>query len=255
MNCESVGSFIAELRKEQGLTQTELAKKLGVTGGAVSKWERGLCYPDIEMVERLAEVFSLGAGEILAGRRIPVYTPETVDALATEGITEYSERTRRRVSRRAGALMAALALLAAVILVPLLTRQEAPEPVSGFEQTYWDYQPLYHFDDTDIGQLVAQYQLNGEPWNVFASYLVRWGEDGKILSVNLIRCEVPEKTSWDNRFFADPFILSVGEDSFQIVLQISAREAGKERSTEQNECYTIHYDNGLATAEFDGYPF
>ena len=90
---------------------------------------------------------------------------------------------------------------------------------------------------------------------MFASYLVRWGEDGKILSVNLIRCEVPERSPWDNRFYADPFLLSVGEDSFQIVLQLSAREADKERGTEQNECYTIHYDNGLATAEFDGYPF
>ena len=42
MDCTSVGSFIAELRKEKGLTQAELAERVGVTGGAVSKWERGL---------------------------------------------------------------------------------------------------------------------------------------------------------------------------------------------------------------------
>ncbi len=248
MDCTSVGNFIAELRKEKGLTQAELAERVGVTGGAVSKWERGLCYPDIETVGRLAEVFGLSVGEMLAGQRIQVYTPETVDTLAKESIAAYSSSEHRRMLRRMVALLAA-------ILIPVLVRQMTPEPVSGFERTYWDYQALYHFDDTDIGQLVAQYQLNGEPLNVFASYLVRWGEDGKILSVNLIRCEVPEKSPWDNRFFADPFILSVGEDSFQVVLQISAKEADKERSTDQNECYTIHYDNGLATAEFDGYPF
>ena len=197
---------------------------------------------------RLAEVFGLSVGEMLAGQRIQVYTPETVDTLAKESIAAYSSSERRRMLRRMVALLAA-------ILIPVLVRRMTPQPVSGFERTYWDYQALYHFDDTDIGQLVAQYQLNGEPLNVFASYLVRWGEDGKILSVNLIRCEVPEKSPWDNRFFADPFILSVGEDSFQVVLQISAKEADKERSTDQNECYTIHYDNGLATAEFDGYPF
>ena len=197
---------------------------------------------------RLAEVFGLSVGEMLAGQRIQVYTPETVDTLAKESIAAYSSSERRRMLRRMVALLAA-------ILIPVLVRRMTPQPVSGFERTYWDYQALYHFDDTDIGQLVAQYQLNGEPLNVFASYLVRWGEDGKILSVNLIRCEVPEKSPWDNRFYADPFILSVGEDSFQVVLQISAKEADKERSTDQNECYTIHYDNGLATAEFDGYPF
>ena len=190
-------------------------------------------------------------GEILAGQRIQVYTPETVDTLAKESIAAYSGSERRRMLRRMGAVLAALP----AILIPVLVRQMTPQPVSGFERTYWDYQALYHFDDTDIGQLVAQYQLNGEPLNVFASYLVRWGEDGKILSVNLIRCEVPEKSPRDDRFYADPFILSVGEDSFQVVLQISAKEADKERSTDQNECYTIHYDNGLATAEFDGYPF
>ena len=181
---------------------------------------------------RLAEVFGLSVGEMLAGQRIQVYTPETVDTLAKESIAAYSSSEHRRMLRRMVALLAALTLLAA-ILIPVLVRQMTPQPVSGFERTYWDYQALYHFDDTDIGQLVAQYQLNGEPLNVFASYLVRWGEDGKILSVNLIRCEVPEKSPWDNRFFADPFILSVGEDSFQVVLQISAKEADKERSTDR----------------------
>ena len=47
----------------------------------------------------------------------------------------------------------------------------------------------------------------------------------------------------------------MGEDSFRILLKMAVKETDKERGTEQNECYTIHYDNGLATAEFDGYPF
>ena len=229
MDCTSVGGFIAELRKEKGLTQAE---RVSVTGGAVSKWERGLCYPDIETVGRLAEVFGLSVGEMLAGQRIQVYTPETVDTLAKESIAAYSSSEHRRMLRRM-----------------------TPQPVSGFERTYYEYSLLCDFDGADIGQLFAQHLLNGEQRHVFATFLVRWGEDGKILSVNLIRCEVPEKSPWDNRFYADPFILSVGEDSFQVVLQISAKEADKERSTDQNECYTIHYDNGLATAEFDGYPF
>ena len=148
MDCTSVGSFIAELRKEKGLTQAELAERVSVTGGAVSKWERGLCYPDIETVGRLAEVFGLSVGEMLAGQRIQVYTPETVDTLAKESIAAYSGSERRRMLRRMGAVLAA-------ILIPVLVRRMTPQPVSGFEQTYWDYQALYHFDDTDIGQLVA----------------------------------------------------------------------------------------------------
>lgn len=147
MDCTSVGNFIAELRKEKGLTQAELAERVGVTGGAVSKWERGLCYPDIETVVRLAEVLDLSVGEILAGQRIQVYTPETVDTLAKESIAAYSGSERRRMLRRMGAVLAVLA----AILIPVLVRRMTPQPVSGFERTYWDYQALYHFDDTDIG--------------------------------------------------------------------------------------------------------
>lgn len=174
MDQTKTGRLIRALRQGQNLTQAELGEKLGVGGKAVSKWECGLCYPDIETVVRLAEVLDLSVGEILAGQRIQVYTPETVDTLAKESIAAYSSSEHRRMLRRMVALLAALTLLAA-ILIPVLVRQMTPQPVSGFERTYWDYQALYHFDDTDIGQLVAQYQLNGEPLNVFASYLVRWG--------------------------------------------------------------------------------
>ena len=97
---------------------------------------------------RLAEVFGLSVGEMLAGQRIQVYTPETVDTLAKESIAAYSSREHRRMLRRMVALLAA-------ILIPVLVRRMTPQPVSGFERTYWDYQALYHFDDTDIGQLVA----------------------------------------------------------------------------------------------------
>ena len=100
---------------------------------------------------RLVEVFGLSVGEMLAGQRIQVYTPETVDTLAKESIAAYSSSEHRRMLRRMVALLAALA----AILIPVLVRRMTPQPVSGFERTYWDYQALYHFDDTDIGQLVA----------------------------------------------------------------------------------------------------
>ena len=252
MDCTSVGGFIAELRKEKGLTQAELAERVGVTGGAVSKWERGLCYPDIETVVRLAEVLDLSVGEILAGQRIQVYTPETVDTLAKESIEAYSGSERRRMLRRMGAVLAVLALLAA-ILIPVLVRRMAPEPVSGFEQTYYEYSLLCDFDGADIGQLFAQYLLNGEQRHVFATFLVRW-EDGKIAAVDKIGCELPEDKPGDNSFQVQPCLWDVGEDSFRILLKMAVKEADKERMTEQNELYIVRFDEyGIPTMEFDRY--
>ena len=47
MDNNKIGKFIASIRKEKGLTQQELGKKLFVTDKAVSKWERGLSLPDV----------------------------------------------------------------------------------------------------------------------------------------------------------------------------------------------------------------
>ena len=57
-----IGGFIAENRKRQGLTQRELAQKLHVTDKAVSKWERGLSYPDVTLLQPLAAAFEKAGG-------------------------------------------------------------------------------------------------------------------------------------------------------------------------------------------------
>ena len=64
------GAFIWELRKEQGMTQKELADRLHITDRAVSKWERGLCAPDLSTLEPLAELLGVTVTELLAGRRM-----------------------------------------------------------------------------------------------------------------------------------------------------------------------------------------
>ena len=55
MNKEQLGAFIAERRKEEHMTQKDLAARLHITDKAVSKWERGLSYPDVTLLEPLAE--------------------------------------------------------------------------------------------------------------------------------------------------------------------------------------------------------
>lgn len=56
MDNQKLGIFITELRKEKGLTQAQLAQKLNVTDKAVSKWERGVGFPDIKLLEPLVDV-------------------------------------------------------------------------------------------------------------------------------------------------------------------------------------------------------
>ena len=111
MNKERFGAFITEIRKERHLTQKDLAEKLHVTDKAVSKWERGLSYPDVTLMEPLAEALKISVSELLACQRKERRGEESVKALL-EISGETVERERRH-SRLWICGMAAL-LLAAV---------------------------------------------------------------------------------------------------------------------------------------------
>ena len=69
MDIYKTGRFIAELRHERGMTQEALGEMLGVSGKTVSRWERGTYMPDLSMIESLADVFSVTADELIAGKR------------------------------------------------------------------------------------------------------------------------------------------------------------------------------------------
>ena len=65
------GKFIREMRKEKGLTQKQLAELLYVSDKAVSKWENGACFPDIKMLDSLAEHLGVSILELMQSERIP----------------------------------------------------------------------------------------------------------------------------------------------------------------------------------------
>lgn len=62
-----IGKFISKLRKENNMSQSELAKVLNVTNQAVSKWENGRGIPDIEMLKKLSEFFKVNIDDIISG--------------------------------------------------------------------------------------------------------------------------------------------------------------------------------------------
>ena len=70
MNYDKIGEFIKNKRKEKGLTQNELAKKINVTDKAVSKWERGLGCPDVSLLESLSKELDVSILELLNGEKI-----------------------------------------------------------------------------------------------------------------------------------------------------------------------------------------
>lgn len=70
MDLIRIGKFIAELRRENKITQEELGEKLGVTNKTISRWENGNYLPNVEMLQLLSNIFSVSINELLCGERI-----------------------------------------------------------------------------------------------------------------------------------------------------------------------------------------
>lgn len=98
MNTVETGRRIQALRKEHGWTQKELAERLCVTDKSVSKWERGLNYPDIAILEPLAKTLHTTVVELLGIENAP--EEEKLDAVTAVAVEE-TARLRKDIRSRA----------------------------------------------------------------------------------------------------------------------------------------------------------
>lgn len=119
MDKEKLGLFISQLRKEQHMTQKELAETLGVTDKAVSKWERGLSFPDISLLEPIATTFSVSIPELLQGMRIPKEEP--ISVAEVEKVLDDSLRIFDSEIQRKHVISKSIILLCCVSLMLLIS--------------------------------------------------------------------------------------------------------------------------------------
>ena len=92
------GAFVAQLRKEQGLTQKELADRLNVTDKAVSKWETGKGFPDVKLLEPLAQALGISLVELIRGEKDPrdSLTAAEAEAVVSQAMDQSQRITARR---------------------------------------------------------------------------------------------------------------------------------------------------------------
>lgn len=100
MNAEKTGSFIAELRKQKNMTQKELAKKIGVTDKAISRWETGRGYPDIEFLSDLSNALSVSVNELLNGEIQPQGQPIVVPYPSLKYVCDTAKNNRHKQNKK-----------------------------------------------------------------------------------------------------------------------------------------------------------
>ena len=96
MDQAKIGAYLKELRKEKGITQEELAEKLGVSGRTISRWETGFNMPDISLLVEIAEFFDVSIPEIIKGERKSENMNEEVKEVA-ETMSDYAKVEKERL--------------------------------------------------------------------------------------------------------------------------------------------------------------
>lgn len=136
------GAFVAQLRKEQNMTQKELADALHVTDKAVSKWETGKGFPDVKLLEPLARALGVSLVELMRGQRLEADALPVAEAeqMVSQAMGRSQRSTARRYLKLLSALLIGIGVLCLLQLIPII----------GFLIYLGQFNPLFAADDYGI---------------------------------------------------------------------------------------------------------
>lgn len=115
---EKFGEFLIEQRKKRNLTQKEIAKKIGVSTAAVSKWERGLCLPEILKFEDIAKVFDMTLAEVMQCKEED-NNAESFSEVLRETINTSEEQHKHKARKTGVIILAAFVLCVGIYFFPI----------------------------------------------------------------------------------------------------------------------------------------
>lgn len=118
------GKFIAQMRKEQGLTQSQLADKLFISNKTISKWETGKGLPEVSLMLPLCEILGINVNELLTGEKISIAEYKEKAEENMMNLVQEVQESRKKIIL--SAVVAFSSLLSAVPLILVSEMFEMP---------------------------------------------------------------------------------------------------------------------------------
>ena len=117
MDLVKIGKYIAGKRKALGMTQKQLAEKLNMSDKSVSKWERGICLPDVSVYMELCEILGISINEFLAGEDIDA---ENVEKKSEDNIIQVTKDSKKK-QKNLKSILAVVTTFAVIMVLVLGT--------------------------------------------------------------------------------------------------------------------------------------
>lgn len=115
MDLVKIGKYIAGKRKALGMTQKQLAEKLSMSDKSVSKWERGICLPDVSVYMELCEILGISINEFLAGEDIDA---ENVEKKSEDNIIQVTKDSKKK-QKNLKSILAVVTTFAVIMVLVL----------------------------------------------------------------------------------------------------------------------------------------
>lgn len=133
MDNTKTGQMIAAIRKSKNLTQQDIADKLNITSKAVSKWERGLSFPDVGILEKLADILDITVMDILNGE---IHTDKIIDvSIAEHSVKDAVHLSKGKISKKAKIVFyIGVALLLIAITLFVAARLQYNPPINEIQK-------------------------------------------------------------------------------------------------------------------------
>ena len=160
MNQDKTGKFIAKCRKDKNMTQEQLAEKMGVSINAVSKWERGLSFPDVSLYKSLCKELNINIEELINGEK------DNSDEAKEKAIISTVKETNK-IKKNSKKLLVILSMIFVIIICGLFyyNKKLKVNLVDGYDYLY-----------DDVISFIKEKELKENPdaaekdFNVFYSY-------------------------------------------------------------------------------------
>lgn len=231
MDTVKIGKYIAQKRKNLGLTQRDIAEQLGMSDKSVSKWERGVCLPDVSVYMELCRIIGISLNEFIAGEDIEQVELQEKSEQNILDVTEDGNYKKRR-------LKAIIAVLVCICV--------AVTSLSGYllwKRFHVETNYIEPFDENSAEMRILKL-VDAGPF-----VLYKFSTDKNISQATvMITCYEKGEKKYKHDVMTYGFKSDNVSDRANIVDSV-LKVSSENDSNEKNDCISVTVDEGKATFE------
>ena len=192
MDQNKSGKFIAKLRKEKNMTQEQLAEKMGVSINAVSKWERGLSFPDVSLYKKLCKELDINIEELINGEKDK---SEEAKEKAIINVVKSKNKEKKKTNI---IIIASIILIAILIVASILFYKNKEDELEKYYER--NYQMSLVARNVEA---FLKYRYDGKYPDYYGGMYI--SDDAYNLVVQLVEDNIPSKETRDYYYYNELF--------------------------------------------------